>query len=397
MQRLPESLPRLLRAAAAASGPPRPSTAPVEVLEPPWRRHRHYSSCVPPRGRAATDPRTLERNREYLVGTLGVSEDKLRRPRSRVLLTKGGGVLEGRTRWLRERLALSGREARRAVQKTPEILDLRPDANLAPKLDYLKGRLSLDDAALRRLVLRNPGILLKSSLDGVAPKLDWLQRRLGLDDGQASRMIRRFPTILEHSIAEKLEPTLEWLEKRLSLTDEGLSRILRRMPNLFSCSVDDNLALKFNWVKQRLHLHDEAVSDLIRRYPPILGCSISDKLKPTLDWIQRRLLLSHFELAVVVQRMPSLVGYSVATNMEPTLNFYIQALDDEEKAITLLVEHPVLLGASLDKRLKPRLEQGRKIGLTIDVGCMRRIGKYTDKQWEASIFRRVGRKPAGGL
>ena len=83
--------------------------------------------------------------------------------------------------------------------------------------------------------------------------------------------------------------------------------------------------------------------------------------------------------------MPTLFGLSVGANLEPTLNFHIKALGDEGEALALLIRGPRLFGSSLEKRLKPRLEEALDAGLVIDKNCLQRIGLYTEKRWQSSL------------
>merc|ERR1719291_911291 len=123
--------------------------------------------------------------------------------------------------------------------------------------------------------------------------------------------------------------------------------MIKRRPSLFGHTVE-NIELKLGWLQHRLDLDDAAVSKLVQQCPPLLGCNVH-------------------------------------TNLEPTLNFYIDALGEEGEALALVVRDPRLFSLSLEKRLKPRLEEARNAGLLIDSGCLLRIGKYTNKTWHASL------------
>jgi hypothetical protein len=67
------------------------------------------------------------------------------------------------------------------------------------------------------------------------------------------------------------------------------------------------------------------------------------------------------------------------------LEFYSHAIDNEAGAFELIVQDPRLFGASLEKRLKPRLEEAQNVGIVIDAACLRRIAKYTNDKWNASL------------
>lgn len=312
----------------------------------PRDTHRRYR--LPPL--FGTDPSTIAYNREYLTRTLGVSDDKIWKVSGKEwnILTLEIGVLEGRVRWLSERLALKENEVKKIAQQHPNILQKQSEDNLAPKLDYLQSRLLLDDASLRKLILTAPQVLGKSIEDNLEPKLDWLQQRLHLDDAAVSKMIKRHPVIFCYDIDTTLEPTLNWLQQRLGLDDAAVSKMIKLLPALFGYNIDTNLEPKLEWLQQRFDLSNSAVSDMI-------------------------------------QKCPSILGYNVDTNLGPTLNFYIDALGDEGEALALVTQYPNLLSYSLEKRLKTRLEQAQDTGSMIDANFLQRIAGYTSDKWQRSL------------
>ncbi|KAL7547705.1 hypothetical protein ACHAWF_010983 [Thalassiosira exigua] len=87
----------------------------------------------------------------------------------------------------------------------------------------------------------------------------------------------------------------------------------------------------------------------------------------------------------MIKISPELLGYNVDTNLEPKLNFFIGALGSETEALTLVQQHPRMCGSSLEKRLKPRLEQAREAGIVIDTRCLRRIAMMTNDGWSKSL------------
>ena len=119
--------------------------------------------------------------------------------------------------------------------------------------------------------------------------------------------------------------------------------------------------------------------------PNILGYSIEDNLEPKLIWLQQRLKMDNEALSKMIQTQASLFCYNVDTNLEPTLNFFIEALGSESEAIALVKRYPRMFTSSLEKRLKPRLEQARDAGIAIDAACLTRMGQYTDEKWMKSL------------
>ena len=108
-------------------------------------------------------------------------------------------------------------------------------------------------------------------------------------------------------------------------------------------------------------------------------------MEPTLEWLQQRLRLDDAAVSEMIQKLPALFGCNVDTNLKPTLNFYIDALGDKREACALVIDRPNLFGYSLEKRLKPRLEDARDAGIVIDSGCLSRIAMYTNDKWQKSL------------
>jgi hypothetical protein len=90
------------------------------------------------------------------------------------------------------------------------------------------------------------------------------------------------------------------------------------------------------------------------------------------------------ELIKLIISQPSILGSSIPTNLEPTLDFYQECIGIEGTK-RLLAGSPRLLMASLESRLKPRLEQLKGAELEVDAGSLQRMAKHTEAQWQASL------------
>ena len=90
--------------------------------------------------------------------------------------------------------------------------------------------------------------------------------------------------------------------------------------------------------------------------------------------------------------MPALFSYNIDTNIEPTINFYIDALGDESKALAFVTRDPSSLSRSLEKRLKPRLEEAQDAGMIIDSTCLNSIMARTEDQWVKKMLKEMRNK-----
>mmetsp|Transcript_3980 Transcript_3980/g.6119 ORF Transcript_3980/g.6119 Transcript_3980/m.6119 type:complete len:403 (-) Transcript_3980:20-1228(-) len=351
--------------------------------------HVHQSQCRHPTMPflCATKDEYIAANKNYLTRKLGLTKDQVQRLQTDGLpniLTLEEGVLEERVDWLKKRLKLrNNKQVRKIVQHQPHVL-AKLSSTVAQKIDYLQTRLLLSDNSLRKMFLEAPH-LLPCSTKNMEDTLNWLQKRLRLDDRQLAKLICRAPYTLGCSVSENLEPTLVWIKLRLNVLDDfSISRVVQKMPRILHLNIEANLEPKFDWLQHQFNLDDEALGKMVQRSPTFLGLSI-DTWEVKLDWIERRLHLSDQELSEFIVRYPCLLNCNIESNLDLTLNFYIDALGNESEAAKLVTNNPSLLAYSLEKRLKPRLQESRDAGILIDAGCLRRIGQYTNDYWEIAI------------
>ena len=90
--------------------------------------------------------------------------------------------------------------------------------------------------------------------------------------------------------------------------------------------------------------------------------------------------------------MPALLGCNIETNSEPTLKFYIDSLGDENKALDLIIRIPASLAYSLEKRLKPRLEEAKEAGMVVDTKFLTSMMAYTNDDWDMRLTREKGKQ-----
>jgi len=334
-----------------------------------------------------TKDECIAANKKYLTQKIGLSKEQVQRLQTDGLpniLTLEDGVLQERVDWLKKRLKLRNKsQVRKIVQHQPHVL-AKLSSNLAQKIDYLQARLLLNDDSLRKMFLEAPH-LIPCSTENMEETLNWLQERLHLDDRKLTKLICRAPYTLGCSVSENLEPTLDWIQCRLNALDDfTVSRIVQKMPRILHLNIEANLEPKFDWLQHQFNLDDDALGKMVQRSPTFLGLSI-DTWEVKLDWIERRLHLTGDDLSKFILKAPSILNCNIESNLDLTLDFYIDALGDEREAVRLVTNNPSLLAYSLEKRLKPRLQETRDAGILIDAGCLRRIGQYTDDYWKMAI------------
>ena len=60
-------------------------------------------------------------------------------------------------------------------------------------------------------------------------------------------------------------------------------------------------------------------------------------------------------------------------------------MGDESNALAFVIHNPTSLSYSLEKRLKPRLEEAKEAGMIIYSTCLNSIMVRTDLQWDKKI------------
>lgn len=331
----------------------------------------------------ATDSQTA--CEQWLEKRFGFNEEELGRifalrPQ---LLTLKVPILEERANWLQERLSLKAAEIRKMILRFPNLLSYSIENNIEPTFNYYQARLRMNDAALLKSLKNHPHLLSLSIEENVEPKLVWLQQQLNVTEVQLGKLVTKAPSILNLSIEDNLEPKIEWLQERLNLDEAQVGKLTVKLPNVLVLSIKENLEPKLDWLQSRLNLTDAQVSKIARAFPSIFSFSVS-ALEPALRWLQESLSLEDTGLTKLVVAQPALLCLDLETNLEATFNFYKECIGDEETQL-LLTRNPVLFMASLERRLKPRLEQAEEAGLAIDSGCLRRIAKSTEEEWQSSL------------
>ena len=295
---------------------------------------------------------------------------------------KGINLTTASGEWLKKRLRFTEEELNKVFDANNRLLTLEISV-LEERAIWLQKRLSLKDAELPKTVKKFPNLLGLSVEDSVEPKLNWLQQRLNVTDIQLGKIVTKDPTILARSIENSLEPKIKWIQKKLNLDKTQVGKLVVKLPSALHLSIDANLEPKLEWLQIRLDLNNAQVSKIARTRPSIFGYSVS-ALEPTLMWLQEKLSLEDTGLAKLIVALPTLLGYRIETNLEPTLNFFVECVGEDE-AKRLVTKDPRLFSASVEGRLKPRLEQAREAGLTVDSACIKRIVKYTEDEWQTSL------------
>ena len=210
---------------------------------------------------------------------------------------------------------------------------------------------------------------------------------MGLTEKKLDKISLSTANILTAEIGV-LEERVNWLTDNLNLNENDIVKIVQKQPYILSFRSDINLDPKLDYLQNRLHLDKKSLQKMIMSYPSVLCRGTEENIEPKLDWLQQRLDLDDASLSKMIQLMPSLLSLNVDTNIEPTINFYVGVLGEGE-ALAFLQQDPIMITYSLEKRLKPRIEQARDAGMIIDTKCLQQIGKLTNDKWQKSLAAQV--------
>jgi len=72
----------------------------------------------------------------------------------------------------------------------------------------------------------------------------------------------------------------------------------------------------------------------------------------------------------------------------PKIEFYKEHLGNN-KLNELIGKCPMALGVSLEKRLKPRLEEAQEVGVPVDLRLIRNIVTSIEKKWIAWLSKEI--------
>jgi len=207
-----------------------------------------------------------------------------------------------------------------------------------------------------------------------------LRDRLCCSDIQAAKLFVKCPQLLASSFSKSINPKVNWFQNSLDLTPKQLGAIIQHQPNLLLKSIEERMKPNLHWLQNRLDLQDGELKNLVRRAPETLGYRW-ETMEQKLQWYQDQFALDDVSsLRAFVCRYPTLLGYNTKTNVGPKIEFYKEHLGNDELN-ELIRKSPMALGVSLEKRLKPRLEEAQEVGIPMDLRLMRYIVTSSKKKW----------------
>ena len=291
--------------------------------------------------------------------------------------------MEGRKDQLRIVLCTTKAEIDKLVRKNPSVLS-RCDImkSYGPKVALLQERLGISQKEAGKLCLRGDR-LLSYKLETLESKIDWLQARLDADDtAQLLRVIKRTRGKILTLSEDKILEVQHWMAERVGLSDAKIAQMGRSSPQILSRKIS-TLDGKVNWVQTALSLSDEELSDLFGKHPSLFTLHIEKNPRPRLQFLQLTFELNDHGLRDLVTSQPSLFSRSEKAIKEK-VKFYSELVGEKEAKRLVTKSSNLLVTASLEKRLKPRLSQIRNAGTKVvwTEQLIQRLARRSDDQWE---------------
>jgi mTERF len=217
-------------------------------------------------------------------------------------------------------------------------------------LNFLGNKLGCSSLETRKIMLSYPKLLsynvkrFEEVFDYLVPYVD------------ARLMIKRWPILLTYSVQGRIHPGVIFLQ---SLGDTRWNRILLKYPQVVTHSVENVLMPRLQFLERMLNI--PSAKQLVTHYPPLLWLS-SDLIEAKFLFLQESLDLTQEETEMIIETYPQILGLSVDNNLKIKIS-YLQTYLSTEQLRDIVLYQPALLAYSLERRIRPRLEQLRDVNI----------------------------------
>ena len=172
------------------------------------------------------------------------------------------------------------------------------------------------------------------------------------------------------------------MKDRLGLGEAKIAQICRKSSGLLISKIK-SLAKKVDWVQEALTLSDEELCEVFGKCPSLFFLDPVNNLEPRLQFLRSTFELDDNALQKLILRSARLFLISDDT-IEEKLQFYSELVGEREAKRLVIKSTNLLVSASLEKRLKPRLSEvpsaGKKVVWTEVL--IQRLARRTPEQWE---------------
>jgi len=268
------------------------------------------------------------------------------------ILTYQTSTLLSKIHFFVKNLGFSQTVCKSLWMEEPRLMRASVKTGLEPRLTFFRKDLEISDTKIRRILRSNPRILI-CSLDGnLIPKLIfYLILTLHMSPSDVERLLLRFPQFVNYGLDTHISPVSQYFLQGLDYSTTELKAIMLKFPRLISFSLP-RIKRRAGYLRFQVGLNAMEVKRVLYQAPQVVSLreeNIEQKL------IYLRSICSDSKTLIV--GMPTLLLLSIEDNLRPKHEFLLHAFnntdDDLDDALCRL---PTLLGYSLEKRVKPRMQ-----------------------------------------
>jgi hypothetical protein len=312
----------------------------------------------------------------FLIRQLDLGRDDLKR-----LILGWPGILaysmpnlKKKIHFVKSHMGYTMDECRTLLCREPKLLTAGVDTGLLPRLKFLVLEMEFGMDDVKVLCQKYPTILLKSLDDNLRPKLIFFFiLTLSMTLKEVKKMVLNYPQLLDYNLEDHVRPITEYLLS-LEFSSHEIARMLLKFPRLVTHSLV-KIKHVVGYLRFQLGLEATHVRRILYQAPQVVGLT-TENLQAKVDFLES--VSSSWSksssssasgsdddedisssatssLRQVIVGMPTLLLLSVDTNLSPKVLYLRERLGVEE-VFHSLHRLPTLLGYSLEKRIRPRLE-----------------------------------------
>lgn len=281
-------------------------------------------------------------------------------------------------------------ECRKLLIKDPRLLTCGVKSGLLPRLNFLHKELDIPLGDVRTIAMKNPRILRMSVEQNLTPKcIFYFIMTLQLPNKDVAKILLKYPQILDYNLEDHILPIHHYLLS-LEFSTYEFSRILLRYPRLITYSLM-RMKRRIGYLRYELSLEANAIRRILYQCPQIVSLG-QENLEATVEFLLQVVspgsslrggedeesstansisapedcgsedlidIDDKDALAIVqilVTGLPTLLALSIENNLSPKVDYLRGRLGQEELSNAML-RMPALLGYSLEKRIRPRMEK----------------------------------------
>lgn len=246
-------------------------------------------------------------------------------------------------------------EARKMFCAEPKLLTAGVKTGLVPHFHFFVSEAKMSLEGLREMVQKNPRMFLYSVEQNLRPKIHfYLVRTLGMDLLKVQTLLRKYPQFIDYNLDNTILPITQYLVQDLLFSKDEFSKILFKFPRLVTWSLY-KIKHVVGYLRYELGMDASQTKRVLFQAPQVINLNTENTLKPKVEFFRETFHLSDPELRRILAGMPTLTICSLEANLKPKIEYLTDIMGNEALKMCVL-KQPTLLGYSLDKRIRPRME-----------------------------------------